>query len=234
MVKKRPFNFPMRNYEKVIGILYIPVHALLLPLILSLIVKAFGLSADGATMNLLVYAFSALFLLLSMNAYWRATIRDLAGAPFRALQAVILGMVMYYVLNVVISLLLTLIVKELRNPNTAAVTDIMALNPNMTIVIMVLLAPIAEETMFRGAIFGTIRQKSRVLAYAVSTVLFAAYHLWGYAPLGSGLSFWIYALEYIPGAIALAWCYEWSGSLAAPVVVHALVNLIGAITIVWR
>ena len=224
----------MRNYEKVIGILYIPFHVLLLPVILALITGVAGWNPDNATLNLILYAFGALFLLLSMNRFWRGTIRDLAGAPVRALQAVILGIVMYYAISIVIGIIMMLLAGELINPNTAAVNDIMALNPDMTFVIMVLLAPIAEETMFRGALFGTIRQKSRILAYIVSILLFAVYHLWGFALFDGGINVWVYALQYLPAGIALAWCYEWSGSLVVPVVLHALINLIGAINIVWR
>jgi len=224
----------MRKYERVIGILYIPVHTLMMPVIISLISRALGWNPDNAMLNLVYYAFGALFLLLSLNNYWRTTIRDLTGAPFRALQAVILGYVAFFVANIVVALVMSLFASDTVNPNTAAVSDTMAINKDMMIVVLVLLAPVVEETMFRGALFGTIRQKSRLLAYVVSALLFAIYHLWGFVLFDGGVSVLIYALQYIPAAIALAWCYEWSGSLAAPVVLHALINLIGAIDIVWR
>ena len=222
----------MLVYERVIGILYIPVHAFLLPLLLVLVAAFAGWNLDDATLNLVYYAFSALFLLLAMNRYWRTTIRDLTSAPFRALQAVILGYVIFFIVNYAFTLITSLFLKNPVNPNTAAVNESMAINSDMMIVVMVLLAPIVEETMFRGALFGAIRQKSRLLAYAASTLLFALYHLWGYS--FSDLSILVYAVQYIPASIALAWCYEQSGTLTAPVVLHALINLIGAINIVWR
>ena len=231
-MKKTPFQFPMRVYERVIGILYIPAHAFLLPLIAAIISSVVGWNADDATFTLVYYAFGALFLLLAMNQYWRATIRDLKNAPFRALQAVILGFVMYFFSNIVVAVIMSMLERDAINPNTAAVHDIIAINADMMIVTMVLLAPIVEETMFRGALFGTIRKKSRLLAYVVSAALFAVYHLWGYS--FSDVSILICALQYIPASIALAWCYEWSGTLTAPVVLHAMINLIGAINIVWR
>ena len=222
----------MRVYERVIGILYIPVHAVLLPILFTLVVAIAGWKVDDATLNLVYYAFSALFLLLALNQYWRATIRDLKSAPSRALQAVILGYVIYFALNYIGMLVTSLLTSELVNPNTAAVSDTMAINSDMMIVIMVLLAPIVEETLFRGALFGTIRNKSRLLAYVVSTVVFSVNHLWGYSLTDPSIL--IYSLQYIPASIALAWCYERSDTLVAPVVLHALINLIGAINIIWR
>lgn len=223
----------MQVYERVIGILYIPIHSWLLLELFSLVIFYTDWKIDYATLNLIYYAFSALFLLLAMNRYWRATIRDFTHAPLRTLQAVILGYAAYWVLNYAVNIVMSLFMSSITNPNTAAVNQTITLNQDMMLVVMILLAPIAEETMFRGALFGTIRQKSRVLAYIVSALLFAVYHLWSYMFEG-GPSVLIYALQYIPAGLALAWSYEWSGSLVAPVVMHALVNLIASIDIVFR
>lgn len=223
----------MLVYERIIGILYIPIHAVLIPSAIVWVARFLGYSLDNPTLNLIYYGFGALLLLLSMNRYWRATIRDFTHSPIRTIQAIVLGFVAYWALNYAVYLLMALFTSELTNPNTAAVTETMAINKDMMLVVMILLAPVAEETMFRGALFGTLRKKNRILAYAVSSVVFAVYHLWGYT-FDGGWSVLIYVLQYIPASLALAWCYEWSGTLVAPVVMHALVNFIAAIDIVWR
>ncbi|MDR0905327.1 MAG: CPBP family intramembrane metalloprotease [Oscillospiraceae bacterium] len=233
-MKKRAFPFPMRRYESVIGIIYIPFHAYFLPMLLYFILDAVGLRLAEPRMDLIYYGISALFLLCAMSSYWKATIRDLKKTVFRTIQAVFLGYACYFLANFIVDIVMSFFMDNLTNPNSAAVIDSVELNPNMMLVVTVLLAPIAEETMFRGALFGTLRKKSRFAAYAVSALLFAVYHLWGYLVGGWGADILVYALQYIPAGIALAWCYEYSGTLVAPVVLHALINLIATVTIVWR
>ena len=94
----------------------------------------------------------------------------------------------------------------------------------MIIVAAVLLAPIVEETLFRGALFGTLRGRNRLLAYAVSALAFAVYHMWQYFIAGFEWQMLLFLLQYIPPSIALCWCYEKSGSIWAPITLHALVN----------
>ena len=232
-MKKHAFSFPMRTYERVIGLMYIPVHSYIVPRLMFWMFDLLGVWPSGAH-DLIYYGFSAVFLLLVLNRYWRATIRDFTGAPFRALQAVVIGYVSYIAMEVVMDLLMSLFLDNLLNPNSAAVADSVTLNPQMMFVVTVLLAPIAEETMFRGALFGTLRKKNRVAAYIVSALLFGMYHIWDFALGGGGALTLVYAMQYIPASIALAWCYEHSGALVAPVVLHALINLIATVSIVWR
>lgn len=233
-MKTKPFQYPMRVYERVIGILYIPIHVWLLPYGFMLIAAVAGWSVDYPTQVLIYYAFGALFLLLATNCFWRATIRDFTHAPIRTLQAVILGYAAYFILNYIVALIMSLFTSNLVNPNTETVIRAMEMNRDMMLVVSVLLAPIVEETMVRGALFGAIRKKSRILAYVVSIAVFSVYHLWDNALFDGGLSVLLYAVQYIPAGFALAWCYEWSGTLVAPVVMHALINLISTVSVVWR
>lgn len=81
-------------------------------------------------------------------------------------------------------------------------------------VLAVLVAPVTEELLFRGALFGSLRARigSRAAAL-ISSVLFAAVHssVFALVPL--------FVL-----ALVLCWVYERSGSLVAPIVVHMLNN----------
>ena len=88
----------------------------------------------------------------------------------------------------------------------------------------VVMAPIAEELMFRGAVFGGLRPYGRTLAYAVSMLLFSVYHVWGYAlqdPV-----YWIYLLQYLPVSWLLCRCYERCDSIWGSILFHALVNAV--------
>jgi membrane protease YdiL (CAAX protease family) len=68
----------------------------------------------------------------------------------------------------------------------------------------VLIGPVVEEVLFRGVVFGSIRQKNRILAYVVSMVLFSVYHIWQYCGGLRGPHALHYAIQYLPVCFALA------------------------------
>ncbi len=78
----------------------------------------------------------------------------------------------------------------------------------------VVLAPLQEEFIFRGYIYGVLRRYAGVpVGIVVNAALFAAIHL--HAPSLAGL----FVL-----AVCLTLAYEWTGSLLVPMAVHALFN----------
>jgi membrane protease YdiL (CAAX protease family) len=88
------------------------------------------------------------------------------------------------------------------------------LEPWLVIVAIVIIAPIAEELFFRGVAFNAwLAERGRRFAYIGSAALFAAIH----TSLISLLPIFLLGL-------ALAWVYRRSGSLVAPIAMHATVN----------
>lgn len=76
-------------------------------------------------------------------------------------------------------------------------------------------APVAEETLYRGVLFAGLAQRLPfALAAGVSGAVFAVVH-------GLGVALPIFAL-----AVGLAWVYARTGTLWAPIVTHGLVNAI--------
>jgi hypothetical protein len=88
------------------------------------------------------------------------------------------------------------------------------IDPWLAVLSIVILAPIAEETFFRGVVFNAFRREGgRRWAYLGSSVLFAVIHVSLVAVVP------IFLL-----GLALAWVYERTGSLLAPMTMHAVVN----------
>ena len=80
------------------------------------------------------------------------------------------------------------------------------------------IAPVAEETLFRGLIFAGLAQRMPfAAAAAISALLFALTH-------GIGVLLPIFALGF-----GLAWIYRRSGTLWAPIVAHAVVNAVSLV-----
>ena len=61
--------------------------------------------------------------------------------------------------------LVTLIPTRCKTPPGDAVPQGFAISPVATAVLLVVLIPLIEETLFRGLVFGSLRQYSRPLAY---------------------------------------------------------------------
>ncbi len=80
--------------------------------------------------------------------------------------------------------------------------------------ILVFVAPLAEETFFRGYAFRVLLpENGRATAYFVSSLLFAAVH---FHP--AGLVF------YLLYGVILAWLTERTGRVVSPVMAHAVIN----------
>ncbi len=59
------------------------------------------------------------------------------------------------------------------------------------------IAPVVEEVLFRGVLFGQIRKANRVLAYGISALLFGVFHVWQYALVSGDLKLLLYTMQYI-------------------------------------
>ena len=91
-------------------------------------------------------------------------------------------------------------------------------------VIVVLLAPFVEETLFRGYLFGNIREFSRPAAYAASSLLFALLHVWQFAAVNHSWTYLLQMLQYLVPGLVMAWTCERAGSLWGSVLLHGTVN----------
>lgn len=220
MKNKIEFTSCMSRRERGFALLYLPVHVLLLPFLLSFLYN-WGL-IDITELNLLCYAIGALLMLLFQRRFlWR---------EFKSLEAnfpaVVLSVCLSYGVMLLCNLAVVFIFRlnSLENPNNAGVFAMAAEEYWKVFVMSVLFAPLVEELMFRGGVFGLLRQRSRLLAYAVTVLLFAFYHVWSYLAQDTGN--WVYLLQYLPIGVLLCRCYERTNSLWTSVLLHMCVNAI--------
>ena len=132
-----------------------------------------------------------------------------------------------YGIDVLLSLVLQLgtsLIGELPVPNNDAVTGLARTDYKRMIAVAVLMAPLVEECLFRGVVFGTIRPKSRFWAYAASIALFSLYHVWQYVLVYQDPKLLLSALAYVPVSAALTFCYEQTRSIWPPVFFHTCIN----------
>ena len=87
------------------------------------------------------------------------------------------------------------------------------------------LAPIAEELLFRGLIFRSLYDRSPPAAHLISMALFSAIHVSGYIGAYEPKLLVLCFMQYLPAAYCLNFAYRRSGTIAAPILTHMLVNL---------
>ena len=133
-----------------------------------------------------------------------------------------------------LGLLAGLLPMPVENPIPMQYLQEYQLSPAATTVLLVVLMPLIEETLFRGLLFGTLRRESRALAYVVTVLVYALSCVWRYMfqPAGVDLRYLLLAAEYLPMSLALCWCYDNGGSIWSAVGLHMVLNAAQLITIV--
>jgi membrane protease YdiL (CAAX protease family) len=177
------------------------------------------LTLIGATI-ILVSTQAALLLVSWLFVYRPRALANLPGFPGREpLQAAALGIgwgVAAWVVSTLLIGIAAVILQQLGvEPEAqAAERAIELLNPVLVVLAIVVVAPIAEEIFFRGVVFNAwLREGGRRFAFIGSAVLFAVIHV----SLVSLVPIFVLGLM-------LAWIYNRTGTLVAPIAMHATVN----------
>ena len=221
---KAVWSDPMPRGARIAGWVYLPVHVLVLPLTLGAALAAVcGELPSDVTCNVLYYLCGLVFTLIAMWRFLRRSFDTMVGSILRCIGMMFAA----YGIDVLLSLVLQLgtsLIGELPSPNNDAVTRLAAADYKRMIAVAVFMAPLVEECLFRGVLFGAIRPRSRFWAYVVSVALFSLYHVWQYAVMYQDARLLLSALTYVPVSAALAFCYEQTRSVWPPVFFHMLIN----------
>ena len=177
------------------------------------------LTLIGAT--IILVSTQAALLLVSWLFVYRP--RALAGLPrfsgrepFKAAGLGVAWGVIAWVVSTLLIGIAAVVLQQLgvEPEPQAAERAIELLNPVLVVLAIVVAAPIAEEIFFRGVVFNAwLREGGRRLAFIGSAVLFAVIHV----SLVSLLPIFVLGLM-------LAWIYDRTGTLVAPIAMHATVN----------
>ena len=189
----------------------------------ALLVRLFP-TMDLTQLNLVVYCVGAAYMLLTQWRFLRRDFDPLCDRPGWILVNICVCYGAMLLFNMALVGLLSLMVDTANNPNNAAIMDMAGTDAGKVSALAVFLAPFVEELIFRGAVFGSLRHRSRILAYVVSILLFSAYHVWGFAL--NDPTIWIYVLQYVPVSYLLCRCYERTDTIWGSIFFHMLVNAI--------
>lgn len=207
----------MGRWENIAALLWLPIHILGLPLLLVRLVP--GITAVGV--NFWTYVVGCGCLMLVCIRFLRRDFDRLWERPLFVLAQAGLGFCLLMAANIALSLVLTPFLPE-DNPNNQALLNLAKSDQARITTVTVVMAPILEELIFRGGIFGLLRRRSRIAAYAVCLLLFGLYHTWQFAledPV-----YWLYLIQYLPAGWMLCRAYEKTECIWTPILLHILNN----------
>ena len=214
----------MRLWQSIPVILWLPMHVYGLPRLLLRLRP--GFTASG--LNFWTYAIGAGLLTLLCLGFLRRDFDRIWERPLYILGQILLGYGLLMAANLLVSILVYALMPE-ANPNNEAVLDLAKVARGRILAITVVLAPLLEELIFRGGIFGLLRRWNRWLAYVVCILVFGIYHVWHYA-LSDPLAL-LYLLQYLPAGYVLCRSYEKTECIWTSILLHMLNNSISLLAL---
>jgi membrane protease YdiL (CAAX protease family) len=224
---KRPFQVTMRRSEIIGGIFWLVIYGFFMGDILGLGLELLGISYTAAQLNALFFLCN---FVITALVFWRFLTKNLMLVPgnlLRTLKAMLLGFCIYWLLQAGIGIIGDLLSGRVDIPNDNTIAAIADENYRIMWAGAVLLAPMVEETLVRGLIFGTVRRLNRAAAYAAAALVFAAMHVLSYLGQMDALTLGYNILAYGMPSIALCACYEYAGNIWAPIGLHMIINALG-------
>lgn len=210
--------------EVIFGMIYLLFHMFAMPLLIPVLQQHVFPELDEITANAVYYGIG---IVVSFTVFYRMLRREFdhfMDRPFHCLRGFFTAYFLWYAFSFLLVSLTQLFGQNPTPPNDQAVDLLAKQNFNLTLVIAVIVAPIVEEILFRGVLFQSILQKSRLMAYLISLLMFGLYHVWQFALAYHDISYLLYIVHYLPISFALTWCYEYSGSLWTVIFFHASNN----------
>lgn len=92
-------------------------------------------------------------------------------------------------------------------------------------------APVTEECLFRGVLFGPFVRKCPWLGYLLSALLFSFIHIMNSIGAQSVRDLLLCFLQYVPLSLALCWVYQKTKSIWGSIVLHCAVNTISCLAL---
>lgn len=204
---------------------------LLLPQLVSFAAGLLPISLNEAGVNLIYHMVSFLAVFSIFQKYLWDSFRWASLHWKRFALVCALALSGYYAANWGLTRIIGFLEPSFANRNDQTILRLRQQGLLPTALATVFFAPLSEECLFRGLLFGETLKKSPWGAYLLSTVCFALLHMLGYLGTYTPLQLALSLLQYAPAGLILAWSYEKSQSLAAPIAIHTIINTISMVHI---
>ena len=226
MKKTHSFSANLTNRETISGFIYLVFQLLFLSSILTWVNGQMEHPLSEAELNFVFYLVNFISILLIFHDFLGRGLNQVAHHPVRFFEAIVLGVVAYYVCNQLTTWIVRQLVPSFHNYNDEAIAAIANGNLFLLAIGTVVLVPPVEECLFRGLIFRNLYNRAPWLGYVVSILAFAIIHIIGYIGTYEPLELLMAFLQYLPAGLCLAWAYTKADTIFAPIVIHSIINAV--------
>lgn len=220
----------LTDKEQIWGVLYLLFSVLLLPSLLVWLNSLLPTPLASAWVNFLYFTCNFLFVFWIFHGFFKRSLIYAGKNFWNFFVAVLVGFAAYWLASWLLSLALRHLFPAYTNLNDSSILSMAHHHFVIMFLGTVVLVPVAEEALHRGLIFGSLYPKSHWAAYVISVTVFAVVHIAGYVGRYSYADLLIAFVQYLPGGLSLAWAYRKSGSIFAPMLIHAVINAIGLLS----
>ena len=220
-------SISMTRRERLLGGSYLILSLFALPTLLVLASALLSIPLSESNLNLIYFGLNFLCAVGIFHRFLIATVRHTADRIWRCLRFGAIGLLLYFGATELVSRGILWLRPDFFNVNDASISSMVYEYPLLWNFSAVLLVPISEELFYRGLLFQGLQAKNRLVAYAVSTVIFAGIHVLGYIGQYDWVQLTLCFVQYLPAGLTLAWAYEKSDTIIAPMLMHITINQIG-------
>lgn len=216
--------------EQHAGLFYLLFEVMVLPGLLNGLNGALSHPLSAALVNFLYFSINCIAVISIFGRFLRKNVLRAIHFPKQVILYSLIGFALYWIASSAVTWSIYLIYPDYVNLNDNYIWSMTGTDPIFMIIGTVFLAPIAEEVLHRGLIFGSLHGKNKLLAYFVSVFLFAAIHVVSYIGTYSPTYIALALLQYLPAGLIFAWFYQKSGCIVTPIAIHILNNAVVLIT----
>ena len=216
--------------EKLWGWIYLPVQLLILPIVLTVCNLFFNLNLSDAALNFMLFCVNFCVVALIFHRFILKNGKNALKKPLAVIGTALACFVLYIVSSSIITTVITYIDPTFFNVNDAYISTMVEREFPLMLIGTAILVPLTEEVLYRGLVFAGLYNRSKVLAYLVSTLFFAFIHIFGYIGSYSALRLGLCLLQYIPAGICLGWAYASTDSIWTPIITHMIINTLAVLT----
>ena len=227
MPKPKNLRIHMTPGEKALGWLYLLLELFVIPTLLHMLNEKLGNPMSAAIQNFIFFSLNFIAILAIFHRFLLKSLESAGKKFWNFLQFSVLGFIAYWVCSYGLEHLILLVKPDFANVNDAAMATMAGEHFLLIAIGTILLVPIVEECLFRGLLFLELQSQKRWLAYVLSTICFCMIHVMGYIGQFDPFTLILCFLQYIPAGLWLAWTYEKTDSIFAPILIHTAINAIG-------
>ena len=217
----------LSRQEALWGWIYLIFQMTVLPTLLTQGNQTLPHPLNSSELNFLFFLLNFLAVAYLFRGFLKSSWSGVSRKPGRFWAVVALGFLGYLVASFLYQGFVACVEPGYVNLNDQGI-GVMAGRQFLLMTIgTVILVPPVEECFYRGLIFGNLCRRNAFLAYTLSASLFSLIHIMGFLTAYSGMELLLSFFQYIPAGLILAYAYQRSGTIFAPIFIHALVNLRG-------